>query len=205
MALLPPNLTESYRNKAASNPVFQIILVLIVLVLFSWFIFRPQLAKFNESRAAVATAEEQLNKVETDRRELNRLVNELHSSPDEITIVDEALPLNGRISKAYVLLDTLVRASGMSLAVISADDAVQTIDAGDKDVLQNPYQPGRTLHTITIAASVTGTMEQLKNLLQNIETNGRLLDVDSLQILGGSDLTKFRLSIKAYSYEYVVK
>lgn len=205
MAILPSNLTESYRNKAASNPVFQIILVLIVLVLFSWFIFRPQLAKFNESRAEVATAEEQLNKVETDRRELNRLINELQASPDEITIVDEALPLNGRISKANVLLDTLVQTSGMSLAVISADDVVQTIDAGDKDVINNPYQPGRTLHTITINASVTGTMEQLKNLLELIETNGRLLDVDSLQILGGSELTKFRLTIKAYSYEYIVK
>jgi tRNA (Thr-GGU) A37 N-methylase len=48
-------------------------------------------------------------------------------------------------------------------------------------------------------------MEQLKNLLQLMETNGRVLDVDSLQILGGDPVTKFKIVVKAYAYEKVSK
>lgn len=205
MAIIPPSLTETYKAKSLGSPVIQGVLVLIVLILFSWFIFRPRLAQFNESRAEVNAAKQQLDKIESDQRELNRLVNELRSSPDEVAILDEALPLSGRISKVNVLLDNLVRSSGMTLAVISADDTQKIISAGDKSILQNPYQPGRTLHTITISTSITGTMEQLKNLLQLMETNGRVLDVESLQIMGGDPVTKFRLTVKAYAYEGVAK
>lgn len=204
MAILPKNLNETYQ-KQSSNPVIQVILVLIVLVLFSWFLFRPRLATFNESRAQLKAAQNQLDTIESDQRDLDRLVKELRASKDEVAMVDEALPLNGRTSKTYMLLDNLVRSSGMSLAVISTDDTSSIISAGDKEMLANPFKSGRTLHTITISASVTGTMEQLKNLLQLMETNGRVLDVQSLQILGGDPVTKFRLTVKAYAYEKVIK
>ncbi len=204
MTSINTSATRKYAAQHAGSPVFQSIFFLIVIILFSWFLLKPWLTKTLDGRAELRTNQEVLNALESDQRELNLLVNELKSSPDEITLLDEALPLTGRITKVNVLLDKLVRDSGMTLAVLSADDTQSIISAGDKPVLQNPYNPGRKLHTVTVTASITGTMEQLKSLLQLMETNGRVLDVESLQILGGEPVTKFNLTVKAYSYENVV-
>jgi hypothetical protein len=200
MFSLPHTKNNSSRN--ASN-LFQGISIVIVLVLFSWFLIRPWMAKTIESRGKLKSAQKELSSIEADQMELNRLVTELHSSPEDVALVDEALPLNGRISKVYVLLDNLVRTSGMTMAVLSSEDSQSIISAGDKPVLAHPFQPGRKLHTIEIAASITGTMEQLKNLMQLMETNGRVLDVETLQVIGGDPVTKFRMTVKAYAYEKV--
>lgn len=201
MAMNPPSIVNSARRKELGNPVIQIALLLIVLVLVSWFVVKPKIHSTLQERKDLKAAQAKMSKVEDDQRELNRLINELHSSPEDVALVDEALPLNGRVSKAYVLLDSLIKLSGMSSALLSSDDTSKVIAAGDKDELQNPYKPGRKLHTITLTTSVTGTMEQFKSLLQIIETNGRVLDVDSVNILGGDAETKFRITVKAYSYE----
>lgn len=204
MAMNPPSMKNSYERRDFGNPVVQIVLLLIVLVLFSWFILKPKYDQTMERRAQLKASQAQLAKIEEDQRELNRLVNELRSSPEDIALVDEALPLSGRTSKAYVLLDSLVKASGMTLDLISVDDATSLISAGDKDELNNPYQPGRSLHVISISSSVNGTMEQFRSLLQLIETNGRVLDIESVDIIGGEAETKFRINIKAYAYENVI-
>ncbi len=201
MAINPPEMKNSFQRRDFGNPAVQIVLTLIILVLFSWFILIPKYNQVVERRAQLAAAKQQLIKIEEDQRELNRLVQELRSSPDEIEKIDEALPLTGRASRAYVMLDSLVRSSAMSLSLLSADDTTDLISAGDKAVLADPYKPGRTLHTLTISAAVTGTMEQFRNLLQLIETSSRVLDVESVDIMGGESETKFRITVKAYSYE----
>ena len=203
MAVVPPNLTQSYHNnQSISNPVFQSILMLIVIVLFSWFVLKPRLATFNDTRAQITAAEAQFKKLDAERNDLDLLVKKLQSSPEEVSIVDEALPLNGRISKVSYLLSDLVGRSGMTLGVLGVDDSSKIVAAGDKEVIKEPFKPGRTLHTITVTASLSGSMEQLKNLLELIEGNARVLDVESLQVLGGDEVTKFRLTVKAYSFEY---
>lgn len=206
MAVIPPNLTQSYHNnQSLKNPLLQSILVIIVIVLFSWFVLRPRLTTFNESRAQVQAAEAQFSKVESEKRDLDKLINELNSSPDELKAVDEALPLNGRISRVEYMMSQLVSDSGMTLAILGVDDTSKVIAAGDKAVLAEPFMPGRTLHTVTLTVSLTGTIEQLQNLLSLIENNTRVLDVDTLQILGGDEVTTFRLTVKAYSYEHVTE
>jgi len=189
------------KAKNVGNPVLQSTLLIIILLVFSWFLLRPKLSQYFTTRANVQSAQTQLSKVESEQKQLDTLVSQLKSSPDDVKLVDEALPLSGRITKVDVLLNSMVQSSGMTLTVLSSNDTQSIVSAGDKQILQNPFQPGRTLHTITINASVSGTMEQLKNLLQLMETNGRVLDVDSLEIVGGDPVTKFKLTVKAYAYD----
>ncbi len=196
----PQNTTETH-SKDFGSPIVQSILLIIVLVLFSWFILRPKLSTSAEQRSNLKAVQTQLAGIKNDKQELNRLVEDLRAASDEVAKVDEALPLTGRVSKVYVLLDNYVRSSGMTLTLISADDTSKAIAAGEKQLLQNPYQPGRQLHAVTLTTSVTGTMEQFKNLLQLIETSGRVLDIDSVEVIGGEPLTKFRITVKAYAYE----
>lgn len=204
MAFNSPTI-QSYipRSKNYGNPGIQAFLLLIVLVLVSWFLIKPKLVDSAQTRAELKAAETQLSGIQQDRKDLNKLVNQLRSSPEDVLKVDEALPLNGRITKMYVLLENLVRSSGMTLTLISAGDTSKTISAGDKEMLENPYQPGRELHTITLTTSVTGTMDQFKNFLELIETNGRVLDVETVEVIGGDPLTKFRITVNSYAYEKV--
>ncbi len=192
-------------ERKLGNPVVQGILVLVVLVLFSWFILSPKYAATQQTGTQLKNAQSQLAKTMADQSELNRLINDLHSAPEDVALLDEALPLNDRVTQVNLLLQSLVQSSGMTLAVANSDDSQKTISAGDKELLANPFQANRKLHTITLSVSVTGTMEQLKNLLSLMETNGRVLDVESLQINGGDPITKFSLTVKAYAYEPVAK
>lgn len=201
MVMNPPSIINSTARREFGNPVIQIILLLVVLTLVSWFVIKPQWTKTSQLRADLKTAQKKMSKVEEDQQEMNKLIAELNASPQEVAIVDEALPLSGRVSKAYVLLDNLVRFSGMSSVLLSADDTSEVIAAGNKDVLNNPYEPGRELHTITMSVSVSGSMEQFKTLLETIETNGRVLDVETVNILGEDSEARFRITVKAYSYE----
>lgn len=201
-----PATQNSYERKDFGNPVVQIVLLLIILALFSWFVLRPKINQTMERRAEIKNAQLQLSKIEADQADLNRLLNDLNQATDKVAAIDEALPLEGRVSKLYLMIDSYVRASGMSLALVSADNSTDIVAAGDKDALQNPYMPGRTLYTTTLTSSVTGTMEQFKNLLELIETSSRVLDVSSVEITSsGSDDgagAKFAITVKAYAYEY---
>lgn len=202
MSINPPSIQNSdNHSKDYNNPIVQIVLLLIVLVIFSWFVLKPKLSHSTETRTNLKAAEAQLGSVKQDQEALGQLVSDLREANDEVSKVDEALPLSGRISKVYVLLDTMVRSSGMTLSLINSDDSSGAISAADKEVLENPYQPGRELHVVTLNTTVSGTMEQFKNLLQLIETNGRVLDIADVKVIGGEPLTKFEISVKAYSYE----
>ena len=202
MAMNPPSIQNgSTQSRSFGNPVVQAIMLLLILVLFSWFLLRPKLSQSMESRTNLVGVQSQLAQIQQENKDLESLVEQLHSSPDEIAKVDEALPLNGRVSKAYVLLENLVQTSGMGLTLLNADDTASIISAGDKELLKDPYQEGRELHTVTLSTSITGTMDQFKNFLQLVETSSRVLDVSAVEINGGEDPTKFRVTIKAYSYE----
>jgi hypothetical protein len=203
MALNPPGIMNSNRRRDFSNPIIQIVLLIIVIVLLSWFVVKPKYASTMQNRRELSSAKAKMAKVEEDQQELDRLISEMKSSPQDIALVDEALPLTGRVSKTYTLLNTLVQYSGMSLTLISADDTSKLIAAGEKDELQNPYKPGRKLHTVTMTVSVAGSMEQFKSLLELIETNGRVLDVDTVNIVGGEDTPKYQVTVKAYAYENI--
>lgn len=203
MALTPPSISNNNGRKDFSNPTIQIVILMIIVVLFSWFLLKPKLATTMETRKSLDTANAKLKQIENDKRDLNKLVNELQSSKKEVALVDEALPLGGRISKVNLLLENLVQTSGMTLALMNAEDTDEIISAGNKEVLKNPYQPGRALHTAEISLSVSGNMEQFRNLLQLIETNSRILDIKEVEVAAGENEndTKFIITIQAYAFE----
>lgn len=203
--MTPPAMKNSFQRRDFGNPGVQIVLLLIVIGLFSWFIVKPKYSQMMSNKAQLAEANQRLVKITDDERELNKMVDELRSSSKQVELLDEALPLNGRISKVYYLLDSYVKSSGMSLSLLSSGDTTDIISAGDKTLVPDPYKDGRALHTVTVTAAATGTMEQFKSLLTLIETSSRVLDVDSVQVIGENETIKYRITVKAYSYDKAIK
>jgi Tfp pilus assembly protein PilO len=203
MAFQTPSIQSVYQNKQLNSPLSQIILMLIVIVLFSWFLFKPKLTTVIENRKVLTAAKSQLASVDNEKRELNRLVQQLQSASSEVKLTEEALPLSGRTSKPHILLDSLAKSSGMVVVQITPDDTDNIISAGNKAVLADPYKAARALNESMYTVSVTGTIDQFKNYLQLLETNGRVLDISTLEIVGGDPVTKFRIKIKTYSYEAI--
>lgn len=200
-----PNLKNSYQRRNFANPTLQAILFSIVVVIFTWFIVMPKLLTVTAARGELNKIQDQLKKTKSDELELNKLLTKLRASEDEVALVDEALPLTGRVSKANVLMENLVQTSGMSMSQLSSTDSQKIISAGDKSNLSDPFAKKRALYTITMTASVTGSMDQFRNLLELIETNSRVLDVDSMEIIGADQQIKFRVIVKAYAYESVIE
>ncbi len=203
MAFQAPSIHSVYQNKQFNNPLSQIILLLIVISLFSWFLFKPKLSEVITNRHTLTAAKSQLAAIDNEKRELNRLVSQLSSAGGDVSLIDEALPLSGRTSKPHILLENLAKSSGMVVVQITPDNTDDIISAGNKAVLADPFKAARKLNDATFTVSVTGTIDQFKNFLQLLETNGRVLDVTSLEVTGGEDVTKFRIKLKTYSYEAI--
>lgn len=203
MAFHTPTIESVYKNKQINSPLSQIVLMIIIIGLFSWFLFKPKLGTVIAKRTELKESKLQLAAIDNEKRELNRLIMDLQGASDEVAITEEAMPLSGRISKPQILLESLARSSGMLVVQMTPDDTDNIISAGNKAVLADPFAVQRKLMITEFTVTATGTIEQFKNYLQLLETNGRILDVTSLEIDGGEPVTKFRVKVKTYSYEAV--
>lgn len=75
------------------------------------------------------------------------------------------------------------------------------ISAGNKELIKDPFGAKRSLQTTKVTMFVTGTIDQFRNFLILLETSGRLVDVSDLDISTGDGLVRYRVTLKAYSYD----
>jgi Tfp pilus assembly protein PilO len=183
-----------------SNPYTQIVLLGVIIALLSFFIVGPKYRAVQSSGADADAISAQRQQVESEKENLAKLMAKLENSKQDIAVTDEALPLNGRVSGLYALLESLVKNSSMQLAEISAADGVTLVVAADKAESKG-LKADRKLLTTKVSLSVVGDMQQLKNLLESIETNPRVMDVDSLNIAANEEGVRFKIELKAYAYE----
>jgi hypothetical protein len=136
--------------------------------------------------------------------ELERLVQTMNSSPEDIKKLDEVLPLEGRQTKVQVMVEKYVQNAGMSLANITVEplDNKEYVSAGNHELLDKPYAAIRKQHALESTIAISGTVAQFENLLKTLETSSRLLDVQSIDIRAeDNNLVSFRLKIITYFYE----
>ncbi len=197
-----PNIDSLMRSKQAQNPLFQSILILIVLALFSWFILIPKFNSYSEKSKILSTTENQLAQIESDEIELNQLISKLESSENQIKLVDEALPLSSRPTQLSLLFENYATSSGMQVSQINISD--ETISsapaAGNKPVLEDPYGAKRALKVVGVSITTSGNIEQFKNFLQLVESSGRIVDVENMDVNSGDGTTKFTVKLKTYVY-----
>ncbi len=188
------------KTRGTQTSVVETSALIIVIVVVGWFFVRPQMTVLKSAKSQLQQEQAEYQNVEKDKNDLNQLATKLKQSQIDLVLVDEALPLHNRPTQLEVLLDTLITATGMSATDLSLRQEEDSIAAGDKALLSNPYGANRKAQTTTVDLSVNGNIDQFKNLLQLIETNGRIIDVTGMSMINGSELTEFKLKLKAYNY-----
>ena len=182
------------------NSLAEIVALILVIVLVFWFFVKPKMVELSAVRADVKSEQAIANRVEADSAQLTKLVSKLQQSKKDVDLLDEALPLESRITRLEVLLDSLVSASGTKLATLNVQVGDKVV-SGDKGELADQFGVERKLQTYTGDLTVTGSIDEFKNLLQLIETNGRIIEITNLDLTGDSGVPSYRLKLKAYSYD----
>jgi Tfp pilus assembly protein PilO len=181
------------------NSLFEVIILLAITILFLIFVVRPKYSMSKVKAAELKTAQSQYQTVESDRKTMNDLIDKLDDSKNDLALVDQALPLQGRVTSLDLLIDNLVSTSGMKLASVNTDEGTNGVAAGDKKLLTDPYGSNRKLQTMLANVTVTGPVEQFRQLLKLIETNSRLMDIDTISISKQDEII-YKIRLKAYFY-----
>jgi len=201
-----PSFTSSASIKTPSTLV-ELGAVIVAIILVFWFFVRPKLANVNDQKTAIAQQQQIFNSVETDRQQMLKLVSDLKNQQGDVALVDEALPLDTRITRIQVLIDGLVSASGMQEHSINFSASDKLIAAGNPVEIPQPsesagkqYSVTRSLDTINFDLAVSGSVDQLKQLLNLVETNGRVIDITDISINSNQGTVTYMLKLKTYSY-----
>ena len=118
---------------------------------------------------------------------------------EELVKLEEVLPNKENVSDLIPNIEALVRMSDLTLGSVGVTPPESTAplpppEAGS--VVRVP--PG--VRVIPVSLSVQGiNYRTLKNVLQRIETNVRLLDMPTITFEAGSDA--FSLTLYAYAYQ----
>ncbi len=200
MGLQTPNFNSIYQTKQLHSPVLQSILMIIVIVIFGWFILLPKNDSISIQKQEYQAIKDQQTTLEKDQEQLNKLVNRLKDSEDEVKLLDEAVPLNTRATEVAVLLETYARSTGLLLTQLNVEGLSKFVAAGDKKILDDPYGTDRELVTATTQLVLSGNIEQFKNFLQLLESSGRLVDIENLEVADSTEGTVFRVRVMTYAF-----
>lgn len=195
--------SSGFRPPSQGN-IVNIVLLLIVLVCFTWFLVLPLNQQLNASRDQLHQAQAASQSLSQTNQQLQQLVSQMQTSTDDINHLNEALPLDNRPTKVDILLDSLAKTSGLTLSAIEPDslgDKGDSIVAGNKALLKDPYSTVRVLHSMAFQVSLTGSIDQFINFLHLAETSSRLLDIDMVSARGDqNNLLSFHTHLKTYYY-----
>jgi Tfp pilus assembly protein PilO len=190
------------RPQNFSNTSFEIVLLIIVGVLLYFFIVSPKQQELQAKKDSVTQLTDQKNKLERENKAVQKALDDMKKSKTGIAKLDEALPLDGRPSKIYLLLDDIMIQSGMTVKSMDFPDATGDIVAGNSTRVEKPFTGQRKLHEVTINLTVTGSFDQYLGVLKRLETSGRLFNIQNVEITSTGDTdVEFVMTLITYFYE----
>lgn len=176
------NIGLNLKSSSPSSSIAEAILLLIVCVLFFWFIILPKQSAVNQQKVQLDSLSAQEAEFKANLETLNNLVSQLNSDKQDVSRLDQAIPLNGKTIDLQLLIQSFAQSSGVSVGSINVSGNTTAPVSGDKALINNPYGVTRTLQKLNGSVVVVGTFAQLKAFLQQLEKSGRIMDISSLNI-----------------------
>lgn len=199
---IPKNNLVSPINGTTQHTVFEVILLLAVAGLFYWFIVSPKMAELTAAQTQHDVIEKEHQSLVSNKNKLTTAIQKMKDNPDILKDLDEALPLDNKVTKLYIALESLTKTIGMTVGDINIAFKSDVPMAGNRALLADKYGAPRTLQKLSTTLSVTGTFSQFQTLLGKLETSGRLINISSVNITASKDdLLSFQVNLEAYFYE----
>ncbi len=195
------SLTMNFKQPSARGKVFEAGLLLIISILVYWFLVSPKHSQLTAAKEQYQNLETQQKDLDANKKQLETAIADLKNHPREIAEMDEALPLDNRVTKLYIVLNDLSQNSGMTVGNISVSFNGSVDMAGNKALLTSPYAAKRTVQKLTTTMVATGSFDQFMALLEKLENSGRLINVTSVNIATGKEgAFNFTFNLEAYFY-----
>lgn len=186
-------------NSRLQSTMFEAGIFIVLAVLAYIYLAGPKMHEYSDRKGRLDTLTIQQQDLENQQKTFDQLLATLREKQDSIVLLDDALPLENKGSRLYILVDNLIQGSGMSASSISVDinPAVAVAGKSSSELFQGEHR----LMPVNISISTTGTLEQLSGFLKLIESSNRLIDVSSLEVSQGkADQLIFKLTLKAYTF-----
>ncbi len=186
--------------------LFIFVVGLIVLGLLVW----PKFQEFRNFSKQVQNIQTTLEQREQYFSQLSQVLKNLERDTQTLQKFDQALPNKPDPDRLIYFLASATKNSGMILTEIENLSAapLQGSLSSQQSKVNNQFQ----LKEIKFSAKLSGTYPSFKNLLKEIESSGRLFEIERVSILPSftsenlftspqtTQTLKFEIEIKAYSY-----
>lgn len=184
-----------------SGSIFEVVFLLIVIFLGYWYLVLPKSDEYTRYQDQLVSLQGRRRELDAQKKVFDTLVQDLSLQTEAIAALDDMLPLDAKPSRLYLLMESLMQRAGLGSGVVGIEIDPQTPVAGNKAVIDQPFDADRKVKTIAITVSGTGTIDQIDNFLHLLESSGRVLQVQSMDInQGRGDQLIFSLVISTYSY-----
>lgn len=166
--------------------------------------------KFQQTRAAqqqLTLKEAELEKKKAYFEEIDILSEKLKQYPEELAIVDFALPDDFSLPFLFDFFEKIISKNGLSLTNISQSSVSGSTSrssgsSAENEILENE-ELGNELEESRTILSLTGSYSSFQNFLYYVEKSARLIEVETVSFSlpqEGSSTVKFNLKVKTSSY-----
>lgn len=200
--LNPAAYRSETRVRSANFSLTEVVLLVIMIGLFSWYMVLPKQAGLKTKQAQIKQLQDSKNKIQSEIDGLNASINTLNDSKSQVTDLDEALPLDSRTTKLQMLMEAIASQAGVALESVNFDLDSKAVYATDPEAVKNPFTQPRSLKTIKGSVAVLGTYDQIQAFLEKIEHSQRLLQILTMDLnLQQDNVMSLKLDLEAFSYE----
>ena len=179
----------------------EITLLALIMVLFYWFVISPKRTELADLNVKLDGLKGEFSKIEGQKKELERSIDAMNANRDKIAKLDEALPLEGKLTVINLLVEKLAEEAGITLDNVSFSLNADNIAAGNKELLKSPHASARSLKKIIGNLNIRGDLGQIQNFLQKLETSGRIYDISNFQVTADQN-NQLALSLGISSYYF---
>lgn len=172
------------------------VILILALIAGGYFLWWPSLQNFINLRAELKVKEQEVVQKQEYYAKLNDTFNKLVSYSDSLSKIDSVLPESISMPSLFVYLQAVSSQSGLILGPLSLPSASSST--------QNSNQQLTTTGAakVLLPISVSGSYSALKNFLNVIYKNSRMIEVDTLGF--GSpekgDQFEFRVGLRTHYY-----
>lgn len=185
-----------------------IALVLIIVLALSYFVFAPMYRSYAASNIEIANLAVQRQTLEDKKTNLLGLKDLIASRTSFIASVQDILPVDQQVPEVLFTLEKIATKNGLALT-----DFTPRLREEQREVITNP-ETGETsvrvanqYRTVQLDFNLTGSYDQVKQFVLDLQNNIRPIDIQSISINGGGELQResgtpspLRFSVTAHTY-----